>query len=144
MATAKDGDTLRVHYTGKLEDGTTFDSSIGGDPLEFTLGSGQLIPGFESGVTGMAPGEKKTLTIDPVNGYGEHNEDLVLTVPRSQVPEDLNPGIGEQLEMSQEAQTFVVTVTGVTDDTITLDGNHPLAGKTLSFEVELVEIVTAG
>ena len=144
MATAKSGDKLRVHYTGKLEDGSEFDSSAGGDPLEFTLGGGQLIPGFETGVTGMSPGEKKTITIDAADAYGEHDADLVLTVPRAQIPADLDPKVGEQLEMSGDDQSYVVTVTEVSDESVTLDGNHPLAGKKLCFELELVEIVAAG
>lgn len=143
MAKAKDGDTLRVHYTGRLEDGTMFDTSRGGDPLEFTLGGGQLIPGFERGVTGMEPGEVRQVTIGPEEAYGEHNPEMVVRVERSQLPPDLDPQVGEQLEMRQGEQTFVVTVTGADDESITLDGNHPLAGKTLSFEIELVEIIGA-
>ncbi len=143
MAKAKDGDTLRVHYTGRLEDGTTFDTSRGGDPLEFTLGGGQIIPGFERGVAGMEPGEVRQITIAPEDAYGEHNPDMVVRVERSQLPDDLDPQVGEQLEMRQGEHTFVVTVIDSDDDSITLDGNHPLAGKTLNFEIELVEIVGA-
>ncbi len=120
-----------------------FDTSRGGDPLEFTLGGGQLIPGFERGVTGMEPGEVRQVTIGPEEAYGEHNPEMVVRVERSQLPPDLDPQVGEQLEMRQGEQTFVVTVTGADDESITLDGNHPLAGKTLSFEIELVEIIGA-
>jgi len=141
MTMAKNGDTLRVHYTGKLNDGTTFDTSVGGDPLEFELGAGNLIPGFEQGVIGMRPGDSKTIVVEPSDGYGEYNEDLLLTVPRAQMPEELNPTVGDELEMSGDEESYVVTVTEATDDSIVLDGNHPLAGKTLSFELELIEIV---
>ena len=141
MAAAQQGDTVRIHYTGTLEDGTVFDSSEGRDPLEFTLGSGQVIPGFDEGVTGMSVGEKKSINIPPEKAYGERNEEMILQVPADQVPPDLNPEVGQKLQMSgPQGQTVVVEVMEVTDETITLDANPPLAGKALNFEIELVSI----
>jgi peptidylprolyl isomerase len=141
MAEAKNGDTVRIHYTGTLNDGSVFDSSEGTEPLEFTLGSGQVIPGFEQAVEGMEPGQKKEVTIPSDEAYGAHNEEWVLVVERENFPEHIEPEPGQQLELSQNGQSFVVTVTEVSDDSVTLDANHPLAGKDLTFELELVEIV---
>lgn len=141
MAQAKVGDTVRVHYTGKLDDGTEFDSSAGGDPLEFAIGSGQLIPGFETAVVGMNPGDSRKVTIPHDQAYGKHQEEMVITVPREELPDGLDPEIGDQLELSQDKEEFVVTVTQVTENDITLDANHPLAGKDLTFDIELDVIV---
>lgn len=141
MAQAKLGDTVRVHYTGKLEDGTVFDSSKGGTPLEFTLGSGQIIPGFEQAVLGMSPGDSKTETIPVDQAYGEHREDMVVVVDRAQMPNDLEPEIGQQLQIQQPSgQAIPVVITDISDAEITLDANHPLAGEDLTFDIELVDI----
>lgn len=140
MEQARSGDTVRVHYTGKLEDGTVFDSSRGREPLEFTLGTGQVIPGFDEAVTGMAPGEEKSITIPADEAYGPRRDEMVVTVDRGQFPDNIQPQPGQQLQMVQDGQTMVVTVRDVSDENVTLDANHPLAGKDLSFDLELVEI----
>jgi FKBP-type peptidyl-prolyl cis-trans isomerase 2 len=140
MVKAKKGDTVVVHYTGRLEDGTQFDTSIGQDPLRLEIGGGRFLPGFEHALAGMNPGESKTVSIPPADGYGERRDDMVVTVARDELPSDIDADVGDRLEMTHEEATFVVTVTGLTEDTVTLDGNHPLAGKTLVFDIELVEI----
>ena len=141
MATAKQGDTVHIHYSGSLEDGTVFDSSTGRDPLSFTIGSGQVIPGFEEAVIGMAIDEKKNVTIPVDKAYGPRNEELVMTVPKEQVPPDLNPEVGQKLQMQGPDNTpVVVEVTEVAEEHIKLDANPPLAGKDLIFDLELVEI----
>ena len=141
MTAAKTGDSVKIHYTGTLEDGTTFDSSAGHDPLEFTVGSGQVIVGFDEAVTGMAPGEKKNVIIPADKAYGQRNEEMVITAPRDQVPPEINPEVGQQLQMSgPDQQMLVVQVTGVTDEHVILDANPPLAGKDLTFDIELVSI----
>jgi peptidylprolyl isomerase len=142
MAQAKQGDTVRVHYTGKLDDGTVFDSSQGRDPLEFTLGVGQVIPGFEEPVFGMEPGDSKTVNIPAEKAYGPYHKEMVMHVERDEMPPDLNPAVGDQLQMrGSDSGTVVVTVTQVTDTCLTLDANHPLAGQNLNFDIELAEIV---
>jgi len=141
MAQAKSGDRVRVHYTGTLEDGTQFDSSAGRDPLEFEVGSGQIIPGFEEAVQGMAAGDKTSITIPPEAAYGPVQDHLVIAVERSQLPADIDPKVGDKLEMEGEERTMVVTVTEVNDAEVTLDANHPLAGKALKFDIELVKIL---
>ena len=148
MAQAKQGDTVRVHYTGRLTSGEVFDSSEGSNdgsecaPLEFTIGGQQVIPGFEAGVLGLAPGEAKTVTIPVDLAYGPHNPDMVAVVPRDQVPPHIEVALGSQLELTQEdGEAFNVIITDVTDTTITLDANHPLAGRELIFDLKLVEIV---
>ncbi len=141
MAQAKKGDKVKIHYTGTLADGTTFDSSQGRDPLEFTLGSGQVIEGFDEAVTGMEVGEKKTVTIPVDKAYGERVDEMVIPVPRDQVPADINPEIGQKLQMAgPDGEMLVVEVVDVTDDQVTLDANPPLAGKELTFDIELVEV----
>ncbi len=143
MAEAKQGDTVRVHYTGKLDDGTVFDSSTNREPLEFTIGEGQIIPGFEAVVIGMEPGESRTATIPAAEAYGPHRHEMVMDVDRNQLPPDLEPAPGQQLQVHQEgAPPIMVTVTDVTPDKITLDANHPLAGKDLTFDISLVDIVS--
>jgi peptidylprolyl isomerase len=138
---AKSGDSVKIHYTGTLEDGTTFDSSAGRDPLEFTLGSGQVIAGFDEAVTGMEAGEKKTVTIPADKAYGQRNEEMVITAPREQVPPEINPEVGQQLQMAgPNNQPIIVQITEVTDEHIVLDANPPLAGKDLTFDIELVSI----
>ena len=141
MAAAKQGDSVQVHYTGKLQDGTVFDSSRNRHPLRFKIGTGQVIAGFENAVTGMLVGESKTVNIPPEEAYGQRREDRIVTLSRDQLPVNLNVNIGTRLELTQENdQNFLATVTAMTHDTITLDANHPLAGKTLTFELELVGI----
>lgn len=138
MAAAQ-GDTVHIHYTGRLEDGTPFDSSQGREPLEFVLGSGQVIPGFDDAVSGMAVGESKTVTIAADRAYGAKREELILDVPRSDLPGGLEPQLGHHLQMSTpDGQTFQVEVVGTSDEGIVLDANHPLAGKDLTFDIELV------
>jgi peptidylprolyl isomerase len=141
MAQAKLGDTVTVHYTGKLTDGTVFDSSNGGDPLEFTIGSGQLIPGFEEAVVGMNAGESKTTHIPVDQAYGEYRPEMVIEVDRDQMPEELDPEIGQQLQIQQPTgQVIPVVITDISDEVIRLDANHPLAGEELIFDIELVGI----
>ena len=142
MTQAKSGDTVRIHYTGTLEDGTQFDSSDGRDPLEFALGGGQVIPGFDSAVDGMAVGENKSVTIQPDQAYGERHEQLIQQLPKSALPEDMEPAVGMQLQsQSPDGQVMNLVITDVADETITVDANHPLAGQPLTFAIELVEIV---
>lgn len=141
MAQAKEGNTVHVHYTGKLEDGTVFDSSRDRQPLEFTLGEGSVISGFESAVVGMEAGQTKTATIEPEEGYGERRDDMVLQVESDQLPEGLDPEVGQQLQLQlQNGQQVPVVVTDVTNGTVTIDANHPLAGETLQFDIELVNV----
>ena len=142
MTQAKSGDTVRIHYTGTLDDGTEFDSSAGRDPLEFALGGGQVIPGFDSAVDGMAVGENKTVTIAADQAYGDRHEQLVQEVPKSALPDEIEPAVGMQLQsQSPEGHVMNLVITDVADETLTLDGNHPLAGQALTFAIELVEIV---
>lgn len=141
MAQAKAGDTVTVHYTGKLDDGTVFDSSIEREPLQFAIGSGSLIPGFEQAVIGMAPGESKTETIAADQAYGPHYEEMVLVIDRNQIPTDMPVEVGTQLQIRQETGEMIpVIITDANDAEITLDANHPLAGEELTFEIQLVAI----
>jgi len=141
MTQTKQGDTVTIHYTGTLEDGTIFDSSEGRDPLSFTVGNGQVIPGFEEAVIGMTKDEKKNVTIPVEKAYGPRNEEMVIEVPRNQMPPDINPEVGQKLQMQgPDNQIVVVEITGVTDELVTLDANPPLAGKDLIFDIELVTI----
>ena len=136
---AKTGDTVKVHYTGTLNNGTVFDTSIQREPLEFTIGQGQLIPGFEQAVIGMKVGESKTVTIPVAQAYGPHRSDLVFTMELSQLPENIE--VGQQLQMTQtDGSTIVVTVIEISETTATMDANHPLVGQELTFEIELIEI----
>ena len=142
MKQAQAGDTVRIHYTGTLDDGSQFDSSSGRDPIEFTLGNQSVIPGFEAGVTGMQAGEQKTIHIPAEEAYGQRNENLVEEVPLQQFPEDLQLQVGMQLQaQSPNGESFNVVVTALSESAATLDGNHPLAGEALNFELELVEIL---
>ena len=142
MAQVKSGDTVRVHYHGKLTDGTTFDSSEGREPLEFEVGSGNVIAGFDSGVTGMQVGEKKTINIPVDEAYGQKQDDLYMEFPIDRFPSDMRPEVGMQLNMSNGAgQDFPVVIREVREDAVVLDANHPLAGEDLTFDLELVEIV---
>jgi len=141
MTQAKSGDTVRIHYTGTLQDGSVFDSSEGRDALEFQLGSGQVIPGFDDGVTGMTVGEKKTIEIPCDQAYGAINPQAMQNVPRAEIPDHIPLDLGTQLQVQAgNGQTMMVVVANVTEDTVTLDANHPLAGKDLTFALELVEI----
>lgn len=141
MSHAKSGDTVKIHYTGTLADGTKFDSSAGREPLEFAIGSGQVIPGFDSAVDGMAVGDNKTVDIPPEEAYGQRHDQLIQQVPKSALPEEITPEAGMQLQsQSPDGQIMNLVVTEVAEETITVDGNHPLAGETLTFDIELVEI----
>lgn len=141
MSKVQKGDKVKVHYTGKLNDGQVFDSSEGREPLEFTIGNGMLIQGFETGVVGMEVGDTKTVKITPEEGYGERNDELVAVVPRSNIPPDVDVTVGQMLQVQQpNNQTVNVVVTDVSDENVTLDANHPLAGKELTFDIEVVEI----
>lgn len=142
MTQAKENDTVRVHYTGKLDNGMVFDSSTDRDPLEFTLGEGQVIPGFEQAVMGMEPGETKTVTIPAQEAYGPYREEMILNVDRSQFPNDIEPEIGQQLQVRQaNGQVMIVRVIEMNEAQVSLDANHPLAGQNLTFDVHLVDIV---
>lgn len=141
MSQAKNGDAVKINYTGKLDDGTVFDSSEGREPLAFTLGSGQVIPGFEEAVTGMAVGENKSVNIPADKAYGPRNEEMIIEAPLDQVPEDINPEVGQTLQMGgPNGEVVMVTITEVNDTHIKLDANPPLAGKDLNFDIELVSI----
>ena len=141
MAQAKQGDEVQVHYTGKLEDGTVFDTSEDGEPLSFTVGENRVIPGFEEAVTGMEPGEEKTAEVEPEQAYGEHREDMVMEMERDQIPDEVDPEVGQQLQLRLEnGQTVPVLITALGEDTVTIDANHPLAGRKLIFSIELVDV----
>ena len=141
MTQAKTGDTVKVHYTGTLDDGTVFDSSIQREPLQFTLGQQQMIPGFESGVLGMAIDESKTIKISSDEAYGPHHADRIIEIPRDQVPPDMKIEVGQQLELAgQDGGRVIVIVKELTEESVKLDANHPLAGQDLTFEIKLVEI----
>lgn len=141
MAQAKQGDTVQVHYTGTLNDGSVFDTSQDRDPLEFTVGAQQVIPGFEEAVEGMNTGETKKITIPSDQAYGERRDDLLLKVDQSQFPSDVTPQVGMQFELRQQnGQSVPVQVSKVEDDGVTLDANHPLAGQDLTFEITLVNV----
>lgn len=141
MQQVKKGDTIKVHYHGRLTNGTTFDSSAGREPLEFEVGSGMVIPGFDSGVTGMTIGEKKTINIPADEAYGPKQDELVMEFPKDRFPADITPEVGMQLNMSNgSGQQFPVVITDVKEDVVVLDANHPLAGEELIFDLELVAI----
>jgi len=138
---AKKDDQVKVHYTGTLTNGEVFDSSLQREPLAFTVGAGQMIKGFDEAVNGMSVNEKKTVTIPAAEAYGERNDDLLQVVPKTDLPDDMDPKVGQTLVASApNGQQSQVVVSDVSDDTITVDANHPLAGKDLVFEIELVEI----
>jgi len=151
MSQAKTGDKVKLNFIGKLEDGTIFDSSdechddecgCEGGPMEFIIGAGETFPALEEAVIGMKVGESRTVEIPAAEGYGEHNEDMVVEVGKSQLPDDLDPEEGQVLEMTDEGgETFPVWVTAVEEDSVILDANHPLAGQDLIFELELLEIL---
>lgn len=141
MTKAKKGDRVKVHYTGKLTDGKQFDSSQGRDPLEFTVGAGQMIKGFDEAIPGMEVGEKKTITLSPTDAYGESNADAIIEFPKGNIPADmkLEPGMKLQLQ-GQDGRPVPVVVKEVKDEVVILDANHELAGKELVFDIELTEI----
>lgn len=145
MAQAKAGDKVRVHYEGQLSDGTIFDSSLEREPIEFILGQDTVIPGFEQAVIGMEVGESKDVSIPPEDGFGEYSEDLVVNIEKSILPPDINPELGMQLEVSSEEEDEktprVFTIAEIAEDSVTLDGNHPLAGEEIAFKIELLEIL---
>jgi peptidylprolyl isomerase len=142
VRTAKNGDTVKVHYAGKYETGEEFDSSIGREPLMFTIGGGEVITGFENAALGMSIGEKKSISLDPEKAYGHYNENLIIDMPTEFFPEDISPAEGLQLKIVDEnGEEVLVEITKVEDEYIRLDANHPLAGKTLVFDIELLEIV---
>ncbi len=141
MTTLKNGDTVKVHYTGTLEDGRVFDTSRERDPLEFKVGEGRIITGFENGVVGMEIGETRDIEVPPDEAYGSRREELVMEIPANEFPEHITPEVGMQLQIKQQDGTpFGVVITDVADEAVTLDANHPLAGQTLYFQVELLEI----
>ena len=141
MAQMKNGDKVSVHYTGKLADGSIFDSTAGEDPFVFTLGEDDLIDGFVNAIQAMNVGEKKTVTIGVEDAYGEWHEDMVIEVPRSEMPADLDLEVGDELEVTdEEDESMIVSVSEITDTTVTLDGNPALAGEVLTFDLELVAI----
>jgi FKBP-type peptidyl-prolyl cis-trans isomerase 2 len=141
MQQVKKGDTVKVHYHGRLTDGTTFDSSSGREPLQFEVGSGQVIKGFEDGVAGMNVGDKKTIQIPVEDAYGPKDENMLVEFPKSNFPEDLNPEVGMQLNMTNGGgQVIPVTIVEIGEESVMLDANHPLAGQDLIFDIELVEI----
>lgn len=141
-ARAKKGDTIRVHYTGRLEDGTVFDTSVEREPYEFTIGKSRIVPGFAEAVVGMKPGESKTVEIPADKAYGPHRQDMVVNVDRSKIPAHLNPEVGQRLQINQaDGQKIPATVIEVSASQVILDANHPLAGKNLIFEIQLIDIV---
>ncbi len=142
MAQVKSGDKIKVHYHGKLTSGETFDSSEGREPLEFEVGSGNVIKGFDDGVTGMTVGEKKTINIPADEAYGPRNSEMLIEMPKNRLPEEMEVEVGMPLMMSDgQGQQFQVTVVEIKEENLTLDANHPLAGEDLIFDLELVEIV---
>jgi len=141
MKIVQDNNQVTVHYKGTLKSGEVFDTSREREPLEFTVGAGQMIPGFENAVKGMQMNEVKTVTIAPADAYGETNPEMVQKVPKSQLPEGLKPFVGQQLSSKMEdGQEIIVRVADVQDDHIKIDANHPLAGEELTFEIEVVSI----
>ncbi len=141
MSQAKSGDTVKIHYTGTLDDGTEFDSSAGREPLEFSLGSGQVIAGFDNAVEGMAVGDSKTVTLPPDEAYGDRHEKLLQEVPKTSLPDDMTPEVGMALKtQSPDGQVMNLVIADVSEESITVDANHPLAGQALTFAIELIEI----
>jgi peptidylprolyl isomerase len=143
--TAKPGDTVAVHYTGKLTDGSVFDTSADRDPIQFVLGQRRVIPGFDQAITGMSPGEKKTAEIPAEDAYGPRRQELIVEFSREKIPPDISAEVGQELQVQTSAGEAIPAVVVETSDTaVTLDANHPLAGKDLTFDIELVELVDRG
>ena len=143
MAQAKTGDLVRAHYTGKLEDGTVFDSSFEREPLLFNIGKGEVIPGFENTVIGMNEGETKTVSIPPRDAYGDYIDNLIFIIKKSDFPPDIEPQLGMMLHgQSESGESISGTIKEIKENTIVLDVNHPLAGKTLTFEIKLMEVIS--
>ncbi len=141
MSTAKAGDTVRVQYTGRLDDGSVFDSSPESDTLQFTIGKGEVLHGVEQAVIGMHPRESKTVLVPAEEAYGPHRDEMTTQVQRSQFPTSVELKVGQRLQIKQKnGQSIAVSVLGLSDSTVTLDANHPLAGKDLTFDLQLVEI----
>jgi peptidylprolyl isomerase len=142
MSQASHGDTVKVHFTGKLADGSVFGTSRGGDPLQFTLGAGQVIPGLNNAILGMRPGESKSVVVPADDAYGPWREEMVVKIDRRKAPSDLQPSVGQQLQLHRtgDGEAVPAVVIAVSDDSITLDANHSLADKDLSFELQLLEI----
>ena len=141
MQEAKNGDQVKVHYHGRLDDGSTFDSSEGRPPLQFQIGAGQVIKGFDDGVLGMKEGDKKTIHIPVHEAYGDKSPDMIIEFPRDQFPPDMSPEVGMQLNLrGQDGRSFPVVISDVKEEIVVLDGNHPLAGRDLIFDIEMVEI----
>lgn len=139
---AQDGHQVQVHYTGRLTDGSEFDSSRGNDPLAFTVGSGEVIPGFDAAVRGLTPGESRTVTIPADEAYGPVQPEMIAQVAQSDLPADLQVAVGQQLTVTQDdGHSFEVRVTALDNGIVTLDANHPLAGQDLTFDIELVAII---
>lgn len=143
MSQVKQGDTVKIHYTGRLENGTVFDSSVTrGEPIEFKVGDGRLLPEFETGIIGMTSGDTKTISISYENAYGAYRDDMVITLGRDQIPDNLELETGQQLQLVREGgQPIVVSVKAIAEATVTLDANHPLAGENLIFDLQLMEIL---
>lgn len=142
MSEAKAGDTVRIHYTGTLTDGSEFDSSAGRDPLEFEVGGGQIIPGLDREIVGMKVGDRKTVNVPCDEAYGQHNPEALQEVPREGLPPDIEITVGNRLQaVTQDGRQITVVIAAVNDDTVTMDANHPLAGQDLIFDVEMVEIL---
>lgn len=140
MAQAQNGNTVKVHYTGKLGDGSVFDSSDGREPLEFTVGEGQVIPGFEQGVVGMEPGDSKTLNIPSDQAYGPHHPEGVFEIERSEIPPSIPLQEGMRLQANQGGRTIDLMVVTFDDSKVTLDSNHPLAGHDLTFDIQMMDV----
>jgi len=135
------GDTVKVIYTGRLLDGTVFDSSAGREPIEFKVGEGNLIGDFEQAVVGMNPGDTKKVQVEAANAYGQHKDELVIVIPRAQIPEGVDPQVNQSFQLqSGDGQAIAAVVTEAGEESVTFDGNHPLAGKDLEFDIELVEV----
>lgn len=142
MSAAKKGDTVRVHYTGKLRDGSVFDTSWDRDPIEFKIGEGGIIPGFDKMVLGMKVGDMKTEKIRSDDAYGSRREDRIITVGRDQVPEGVKPKVSQQVQIrGEDGSAITATIVGITETKVTIDANHPLAGYDLTFSIELIEIL---
>jgi FKBP-type peptidyl-prolyl cis-trans isomerase 2 len=142
MQKVNQGDTIVIQYIGKLEDGAVFDSTEGKNPLEFTVGEGEVIPGLEKGVIGMSPGESKVIVIAPEEGYGPHLKERVCALDKKRIPDNFHPEVGQQLQMYRaDGLPVMGTVVAISETSFTMDYNHPLAGKTLIFETTLLEIL---